>query len=124
MSICIPSAARLSSFFSVYTFLRMQSGHDNVASLPHGGWLALEQAHHLIASIQWFIVDIFGPAVGTGSFMYRALAFIRNRLDNQHFIRAWDTIAKRSFSIVLINLIPEVWNILYAWEEGTAKVPI
>ena len=56
--------------------------------------------------------------------MYRALAFIRNRLDNRHFISAWKTIAKRLFSIVLINLIHEVWNILYAWEEGATKVPI
>jgi len=120
----IPSAARLSSSFSVYTFLRMKEGHDNAASLSHGGWLELKQAHQFIASIQWFIVDIFGPALGTGSFMYRALAFIRNRLDNQHFIRAWETIAKRTFSIVLINLINELWNILYAWEEGAAKVPI
>ena len=120
----IPSAARLSSSFSVFTFLRMQPGHDNIASLPQGGWLALDQAHHFIASIQWFIVDNFGPAVGPGSFMYRGLAFIRNRLDNQHLIRAWDTIAKRSFSIVIINLIHELWNVLYAWEEGAVKVPI
>ena len=110
----IPSAARLSSSFSVYTFLRMQEGHDNTASLPHGGWRELRHAHQFIASIQWFIVDIFSPALGAGSFMYRALAFIRNRLDNQHFIRAWETIAKRPFSVVIINLIHEVWNIFYA----------
>ena len=80
----IPSTARLFSSFSVYAFLRMQEGHDNTASLPHGGWQVIPQAHQFLAAIQWFIVDTFGPALGNGSFMYRALAFIRSRLVRGH----------------------------------------
>ena len=102
----------------------MQEGHDNTASLPHGSWQDLPRAHQFLAAIQWFIVDTFGPAPGNGSFMYRALAFIRSRLDNRLFCSAWPSIAKRPFSIVIINLVHEVWNILFTWEEGALKVPI
>ena len=77
-----------------------------------------------MASIQWFIVDTFGPALGGGSFIYRALAFLRSHLDNRQFISAWKSIAKRPFSIVIINLVHEVWTILFTWEEGAVKVPI
>ena len=37
----IPSAARLTSSFSVFTFLRMTTGLDNTTSLPPTGWSSL-----------------------------------------------------------------------------------
>ena len=56
--------------------------------------------------------------------MYRALVFLRLHLDDQHLLRAWASINKHSFSIVLINMIHELWNLLHAWDEGSAKVPV
>ena len=49
---------------------------------------------------------------------------MRLRQGGPALLRAWASINKRSFSIVLINMIHELWNLLHAWDEGSAKVPL
>ena len=77
----VPSAVRLLDSFSVFAFLRFRPVATS-PTLPLGGWSNLVDAQRFVASIQWFITDVFYEAQGREIFMYRTLDLPRHHLES------------------------------------------
>ena len=120
----VPSETRIASSLSVYSFLRFRKGVEIPARLPAGGWCDIDDAQRFLASIQWFITYLFGSTVGQAAFMFRALTFLRNKLSNPTLHHAWQSMDKRSFSMVIVQSVQDLWISLLHWEEAAAQMPL
>ena len=120
----VPSENRIANSLSVYSFLRFRQGVEVPARLPEGGWSHIDDAQRFLASIQWFITYLFGAAVGQAAFMFRALTFLRDKLSNPTLHHAWQSMDKRSFSMVIVQSVQDLWIALLHWEEAAAQMPL
>ena len=119
----IPSAVRLEDSFSVFAFLRFRPGASS-PTLPPGGWSEVVDAQQFVAAIQWFVTDVFGEERGRESFMYRALNLLRNHLESPSLAHAWVSVNRRTFSVVILELVHSLWLILFQWEEMAQKCDV
>jgi len=56
--------------------------------------------------------------------MFRALDHLRRRLEDRILGSAWPSIDKRVFSIVIVQLVHDLWITLHHWEENAVKVAL
>jgi len=85
----VPSPDRLSNSFLVYAFLGMKPGIDNPSLLPGEGLSNILDLQRFIASIQWFLMNLFGIEWVPMTFMYHALTILRLHLESPHLAQAW-----------------------------------
>ena len=119
-----PAASRISQSFSVFSFLRMQPGSDHSSTLPSEGWQDPAAAQRFVSAIQWFLTDLFGPRIGRVTIFYRALGYLRVRLESVHLANAWTSIDARIFSAVILAHIHSLWVTLLQWEENCVRLPV
>ena len=81
-----PPASWTRQYFSIFSFLRMQVGMNMESQLPTDSWVDSLAAQRSISTIQWFIMDTFGPRIGSATFMYRSLDYLRAHLAAMSFI--------------------------------------
>ena len=120
----LPAPNSVPETFSVFSFLRFREGSDVPVGLPQEGWGSPTDAQRFIAAIQWFTIDVFGPARGRNTFFYRALAYLNDQLGSPQLLQAWSTVDRRSFSVVICDLAHDLWLILLNWFEGSDKLPL
>ena len=102
----------------------MQPCNGNDTLLPVDGWTDLVSAQRFAASIQWFLIDLFSQQTVVSSFMYRALNHLRLGLEDRNLDNAWRSVNRRAFSIVIVQLVHDLWITLHHWEEGAMKMPM
>ena len=119
-----PTEARICGSFSVFSFLRMSEGSGNTSSLPAGGWPDPTAAQRFVSAIQWFITDIFGYRVGSSSFMFKCLQYLRGRLASSALLQAWPSMDHRTFLVIIMATVHDLWITLLQWEEACTMVPL
>jgi len=108
--------ARHDFMLLVYTFLLLGPIDNNHRLLPPNGWTTIEQANVFITAILWFLEDLFGEVVGGSCFMSHDLNYLRMVFARGELKKAWTIIDTRFFSLMVIQLIRDLWIFLHQWE--------
>ena len=78
----MPSPDRLTHRFSIYPFLSIKPDNDNHSLLPGEGWKDILDPTRFVASIQWFLTNLFGIKRGPITFIYWVLTILHLRLES------------------------------------------
>ena len=70
----------------------------------------MADAQRFVVSVQWFLTDIFGVDRGQNTFLYRGLDILRARLKSSFLAQTWDSIPKRPFTVVILNMVHTMWD--------------
>ena len=69
--------------------------------LPVKGRRDIIDPQYFAATIQWFLVDLFGTKRGLMAFIYRALTILRLHLESTTLTQVWPSINRHSFTETL-----------------------
>ena len=64
------------------------------------------------------------PAGGAHHCFYRALSYLRTKLESVGFNAAWLSIDTRKFSAVILSHVHSLWTTLLQWEEHCTRMPL
>jgi len=80
----VPSSDRLANSASIYAFLSMK----NPSLLLGEGRGDIIEPQNFVASIQWFLTDLFGIKRDSIIFMYHAITILRRPLESSTLAQA------------------------------------